>query len=352
MKWTQSDEELQSFLSRTNNLHLSIKFTHEIYNTTISLLDTSSSFSEGEQCTDLYPKPIDTNQYLLSSSCHPPHVTKSISYSQALRIRRICSDDKFLKKRLCQLKNHLKRRGYNQSSMKKSLSKSHSNSRGSLFQYKEKQKCKRTHCVLTYHHSLRNSFNTIREHWTSVEKKSKQYNIFPATPMVALKQSNSMKNLLVWAEMSKPSTTIGKSHSCGHKHCKCCRHMQHSSSHTSKVIGKQYNIFCSVNCKSANIIYISVCSICGLQYVGESKQPFHKRLDGHRSDLTKKSFLPVSQHFRLSDHSLQDFNRMKILVIEQNCLRSDFQRENRKGLGLKNSVFHIRTVLIVCHLIG
>ena len=64
MKWTQSDEELQSFLSRTNNLHPSIKFTHEIYNTTISLLDTSSSLSEGEQSTELYPKPTDTNQYL------------------------------------------------------------------------------------------------------------------------------------------------------------------------------------------------------------------------------------------------------------------------------------------------
>jgi hypothetical protein len=36
---------------------------------------------------------------------------------------------------------------------------------------------------------------------------------------------------------------------------------------------------------------------------------------------------------------------MKILVIEQNCLRSDFQRENREHFGLKNSVFYIRTVL-------
>jgi predicted GIY-YIG superfamily endonuclease len=100
--------------------------------------------------------------------------------------------------------------------------------------------------------------------------------------------------------------------------------MQHSSSYTSKVTGKQYNIFCSVNCKSANIIYISECLVCGLQYVGESKRPFHKRLNEHRSDLTKKSFLPVSRNFRLYDHSLEDFNRMKILVIEQNCLRSDF----------------------------
>ena len=120
MKWTQSDEELLNFLSRANNLHPSIKFTHEISNTTISFLDTSSSLSEGVLSTDLYSKPTDTNQYLLPSSCHPPHVAKSIPYSQALRIRRICSTDKSLKKRLGQLKNNLKRRGYKQSIIKKS----------------------------------------------------------------------------------------------------------------------------------------------------------------------------------------------------------------------------------------
>ena len=78
MKWSQSDEELQNFLSRANNLQPSIKFTHELSNTTISFLDTSSSLSEGELSTDVYSKPTDTNQYLLPSSCHPPHVTKSI----------------------------------------------------------------------------------------------------------------------------------------------------------------------------------------------------------------------------------------------------------------------------------
>ena len=60
-----------------------------------------------------------------------------------------------------------------------------------------------------------------------------------------------------------------------------------------------------------------------------------KRLNGHRSDPTKKTFLPVSQHYRLSDHSLEDFNRMKILIIEQNCLWSDFQRENRERFWIK-----------------
>ena len=244
MKWTQSDEELQNFLSRANNLHPSIKFTHEISNTTISFLDTSSPLSEGELSTDLYSKPTYTNQYLLPSSCHPPHVTKSIPYSQALRIRRICSTDKSLEKRLGQLKHHLKRRGYKQSIIKKSFIKAHNISRSSLLQYKEEKKCKRTPCVFTYHLYLRNSFISIREHWISVEKNSKLSKIFPQPPMVAFKQPSSLRNLLVRAEISMPNTPIGKSHSCGDKRCKCCRHMQHSSSYTSKVTGKQYKIFC------------------------------------------------------------------------------------------------------------
>jgi hypothetical protein len=51
--------------------------------------------------------------------------------------------------------------------------------------------------------------------------------------------------------------------------------------------------------------------------------------------ILPKTFLPVSQHFRLSDHSLDDFNRMKILIIEQNGLWSDFQRENRERFWIK-----------------
>jgi hypothetical protein len=151
-----------------------------------------------------------------------------------------------LKKRLGQLKNHLKRRGYKQRIIKKSFNEAHSIPRSSSLQYKEKQKCKRIPCVLTYHPCLRNSFNTIREHWTSVETNSKLSKVFPEPPMVAFKQPNSLRNLLVRENISKPNTTICKSHSCGDNRCKCCRHMQHSSSYTSKVTRKQYSILCTV----------------------------------------------------------------------------------------------------------
>ena len=66
MKSNQIDKELQNYLFQANNLHPSIKFTHEIPNTTISFLDTSSSLTQGEQSTDLYCKPTDTNQYMFA----------------------------------------------------------------------------------------------------------------------------------------------------------------------------------------------------------------------------------------------------------------------------------------------
>jgi hypothetical protein len=68
-------------------------------------------------------------------------------------------------------------RGYKQNIIKKSFNKANNISRSSLLQYKEQQKCKRTPCVLTYHPCLKNSFNTIRGHWTSVEKNSPSFQI-------------------------------------------------------------------------------------------------------------------------------------------------------------------------------
>jgi hypothetical protein len=101
-------------------------------------------------------------------------------------------------------------------------------------------------------------------------------------------------------------------------------------------------------------------TVCGLQYVGESKQPFHIRLNGNRSDLTKKTFLPVSQHSRLSDHSLEDFNKMKILIIEHNCLQRigghkrniyiytylpcDFTTWNRETMTKNNFILYLQNI--------
>ena len=66
----------------------------------------------GVLSTDLFCKPIDTHQYLHKKSCHPWHTKKAIPYGQALRLRRICSEDRQFQERVGELAGWLKDRGY------------------------------------------------------------------------------------------------------------------------------------------------------------------------------------------------------------------------------------------------
>ena len=53
--------------------------------------------------TDLSVKPTNTHQYLHASSCHVAHCKKSIPFSQALLLNRICSENTFFDKRCNEL---------------------------------------------------------------------------------------------------------------------------------------------------------------------------------------------------------------------------------------------------------
>ena len=96
MKWTHGKTILEAFLRTANSFHPTIRFTAEVSNDKHVFLDTMSHLADAKVAVDLYTKPTDSRQYLLPTSCHPPHCSKNIPYSLALRIRRICSDDETL----------------------------------------------------------------------------------------------------------------------------------------------------------------------------------------------------------------------------------------------------------------
>ena len=89
------------FLDYLNNVVPSIKITHEISTASVYFLDTTVLKDEqGYINTDVYQKPTDTHPYLHWTSAHPPHLKRSIPYSQALRLTRICSSTDTLRKRI------------------------------------------------------------------------------------------------------------------------------------------------------------------------------------------------------------------------------------------------------------
>ena len=75
-------------------------------------LDVKVTIEHGRLITDLYTKPTDTHQNLKGKSCHPLHSKRSLPYSQALHIRRICLQSSDYSHHTKELVSHLVNRGY------------------------------------------------------------------------------------------------------------------------------------------------------------------------------------------------------------------------------------------------
>ena len=109
--WTDSKKSLQAFLQNVNQQHPSIKFEAQMSTKEINFLDTTIYINF---LTRLYRKPTDRQSYLHNYSYHPNATKRGIPYSQALRMKRICSEVSELTMNLNNLKSTLKSRGYNE----------------------------------------------------------------------------------------------------------------------------------------------------------------------------------------------------------------------------------------------
>ena len=71
----------------------------------------------------------------------------------------------------------------------------------------------------------------------------------------------------------------------------------------------------TATCKMKNLVYLIECRRCKKQYVGETENALHIRLNGHRSDIRhNRAEKPVGAHFNLPEHSIED---LTILVVEK-----------------------------------
>ncbi|XP_041461655.1 uncharacterized protein LOC121412959 [Lytechinus variegatus] len=105
--------------------------------------------------TTLYTKPTDTHQYLHSSSCHPRHCKTGIAYSQALRLRRICSEDPDFSFHTRNLQKHLCARGHGARAVQLAINKVRSLPRSEVLKPKSNKKTTdRIPLVTTFHPNL------------------------------------------------------------------------------------------------------------------------------------------------------------------------------------------------------
>jgi hypothetical protein len=274
MQWCHGQETLEEFLDLANSFHPSIKFTSEVSNDKHVFLDTVSKLEDNKIVVDLYSKPTDTHQYLLPTSCHPKHCSRNIPYSQALRIRRICTNTDTFNKRADELSAHLQSRGYRTDSVSEAIMKARAHKRDDLLKpnTKDTNTNKRLPFVVTYHPNLPNIRATIDKHWSIIDKSDKLTRMFPEKPLVAYRRPKNLRDILVRAKI-RPSTETcseGLSAPCGTSRCQTCAHMTPTNTFYSSNKARSYIKGIS-NCKTSNAIYLMTCKQCEKKYVGETK---------------------------------------------------------------------------------
>ena len=115
--WGTRREQITHFIEQANNHHTTIKFTAQISEEKVTLLDTIVHKGKRFNSSSIlnvrtHFKPTEIFQYTHFMSCHPLGVKKSFIKGEALRLLRTNSSKENFQNQLEELQKHLRERGY------------------------------------------------------------------------------------------------------------------------------------------------------------------------------------------------------------------------------------------------
>ena len=270
-------------------MHPTIKFTTDWSKTSVNFLDVTVSIAEGVIETDLYVKPTDSHQYLLSSSCHPFYCKKGIPYSQALRLNRICSKNEFFDKRCNDLEKYLLERGYSEKMVHKEILRARAIPRDALLEkVNNQEKQNKITFNITYHPVFRNVRKILEELHVILASDDGHKKVFPDVPMIGFKINKNLKAHLVRSQLPDLDE-VGRSKPCGGKRppCHLCENMKDTCTFKSKHLNEVHKINKKYNYNSKMAVYLIECEICGEQHTGSTKTKFTSRANNYKSTQRK-----------------------------------------------------------------
>ena len=338
--WKGDESSLTTFIKYLNGVESSIKFTHEKSYKSVNFLDTKVIKDvQGIISTDIFQKPTDTHPYLHWTSAHPPHLKKSIPYSQALRLRRICSSTTILKQRILKYSNFFVACGYKRDRALSEMRKVLSLTQDESLRVRERHTTSCIPFVTTYNPRTSYIAEVANRNWHFLQSKERLAHIFRERPVIAYKRSKSLRDVLV--RSSEGHAIIkGSCGPCNKPKCSWCVLINKTSTFTgTQRDDKVFDIFHTVNCQSTFVIYIIECRICRLQYVGKSETAFNLRLNNHRNHIKRGiNSCELSEHFLHNSRS-HDFSKDVTITIIEQIKRSNMTIERKKEILRGREIF-------------
>ena len=346
--WTGTERELLQFFSEINSVHPTIKFDYIYSRNNVNFLDSTVTILGNRLGTSVYTKPTDRKAYLHAKSYHPKSTKEAISFSQASRLRRICTEKNDFLELAEKLKNDLVNRGHNSDKVSAEISRAGNMNRDLLLTYKPKVETNRTPLIVTYNKRLPNLKKIIDDTWNTLQINETEKEKFKEKPLVCFRRNRNLRDILGQTRISKNKVlrkkhrAIGRCAPCKSRpDTKCCRHVISTTYFTNQAGDKRFDIRHRVGCKTKNAIYLAFCMKCNRkQYVGKVEiQGTNKRINKHRNDAKKRDSIPIDKHFLEPGHKFDD--DFKLIVIEEIEDRNMTKDQIRYTL-LKREDFWIR----------
>ena len=248
---------------------------------------------------------------------------KSIPYSQALCLKKICAETSELSKNLQVLKESFINWGFKEKFLDTEFQRLSEIERDALLTPKSKEKDKKNPFITTYIKTLPNVKQIINKHWHLLQINSNLRTAFEQEPLKAYRRNKNLGDF-IGSKKILDGKVVCKNNSKKQLYCRpcitrrdniCCQQVLKTNTFTSYRTGETFKIFHQLNCKSSHLIYLLQCRICQLQYVGKSETSFNIRLNNHRKDSKNKNPILACKHFQNSNHNFQ--RDAKFTLIEQ-----------------------------------
>ena len=175
--WDGTEAEFHEYMTELNQIHDTIKFTHEILPSKLTFLDITlykgSRFQENKILDiKIHIKPTNKQLYIHATSYHPPPTIVAISKGEAKRYLRTNSDPQNFDKMILKLTHKLKERGYKQNQITRHIKSVKFNQRKeTLSKTKNHQNQERKLVFITqFNDDADRLKQIIRKHWKLIQR--------------------------------------------------------------------------------------------------------------------------------------------------------------------------------------
>jgi hypothetical protein len=176
--------------------------------------------------------------------------------------------------------------------------------------------------------------NLVKRHFNVVDPDGLVF----SSPVISFRRAPNLRNMLV--NIGVGSQASGSAHSlqdsiqnapivhtmdwlgqspCLAPRCLLCKQLPTVSSLSFPEFNFNWELRGNFSCKSMNCVYLAVCGICDLKYVGETLN-FRKRMNGHNS---QQNTLPASSFYKHRESTGHVFRDFKLYILRANLRDKD-----------------------------